>query len=174
VPEDRVLMGVIGRPHGVRGLAHVRSYTAEPADLPGYGPFSDERGRRFSLRWVSEGVAAITEMVDGKKVPVANRDAAERLVNVRLYVDRAQLPAAGEEEFYLIDLVGLQAVGPDGAALGTVQAVHDYGAGTSLEIGSLLVPFTRACVPQVDIAGGRLVVVPPAEVSVAPDAEAAP
>jgi 16S rRNA processing protein RimM len=172
VPDALVLMGVIGRPHGVRGLAHVRSYTADPADLPGYGPFSDGRGRRFSLRWVSEGVAAITELVEGGKQPVADRNAAERLVNTRLFVARQQLPATGEDEFYLADLVGLEAVDADGAALGRVAAVHDYGAGTSLEIGPLLVPFTRACVPVVDIAAGRLVVLPPAEVVVAPDAGA--
>lgn len=174
MPEDLVLMGVIGRPHGVRGLAHVHSYTADPADLPGYGPFDDGKGRRFSLKWASEGVAAVTELVGGAKVPVTDRSAAERLVNVRLYVARARLPRPAKDEFYLVDLVGLRAVGPDGAALGTVQAVHDYGAGTSLEIGggeapALLVPFTRACVPQVDISGGILTVVPPAEVVVAPD-----
>jgi 16S rRNA processing protein RimM len=175
VPQDRVLMGVIGRPHGVRGLVHVRSYTEDPSDLPDYGPFSDERGRRFNLRWASEGVAVLTELVDGQKVPVPDRTAAEKLVNVKLYVERDQLPATDEEEFYLVDLVGLQAVKPDGSALGTVQAVHDYGAGTSLEIGgddhpALLVPFTRACVPDVNVPARRLVVVPPAEVVVAPDA----
>ena len=170
--DRRVLMGVIGRPHGVRGLVHVRSYTADPADLPGYGPFSDGHGRRFTLRWVSEGVAELSELVDGKRVKLADRNAAERLVNLRLYVDRAQLPAPGEDEFYLSDLVGLEAMGPDGAPLGRVDAVHDYGAGTSREIGPLLVPFTRACVPVVDIAAGRLTVLPPAEVVVAPDAGA--
>lgn len=172
--EARVLMGVIGRPHGVRGLAHVRSYTADPADLPGYGPFSDGQGRRFALRWVSDGVAAITELVATGTQPVTDRTAAERLVNTRLFVERAQLPATGEDEFYLSDLVGLEAVDGQGAALGRVAAVHDYGAGTSLEIGPLLVPFTRACVPVVDIEAGRLTVLPPAEVVVAPDAEMRP
>jgi 16S rRNA processing protein RimM len=168
VPEALVLMGVIGRPHGVRGLAHVRSYTAEPADLPGYGPFSDGHGRRFTLRWVSDGVAAITELADGGSRPVADRTAAERLVNTRLYVERSRLPVPEADEFYLADLVGLEAVDPAGAALGQVAAVHDYGAGASLEIGALLIPFTRACVPMVDIAAGRLVVLPPAEVNVEP------
>ena len=70
------------------------------------------------------------------------------------------------EEFYLVDLVGLQAVGTDGTPLGRVDAVHDYGAGTSLEIGTLMLPFTRACVPAVDLASGRVTVVPPAEIVV--------
>jgi 16S rRNA processing protein RimM len=104
-------------------------------------------------------------------VPVADRNAAEKLVNTRLYIDRARLPPPDDEEFYLADLVGLTAIGADGAALGTVVAVHDYGAGTSLEIARadsapLLVPFTRAVVPEVDPAAGRLTVVPPDETAV--------
>ncbi len=91
-------------------------------------------------------------------------------MNTRLHVDRDRLPPPAEDEFYLADLVGLTALGPDGAELGQVGAVHDYGAGTSLEIGALLIPFTRACVPVVDIAAGRITVAPPAEVLVAEDA----
>ena len=161
-----VLMGVIGRPHGVRGLVHVHSYTEDPARLPEYGPLHDGSGRRFTLRWRGEGVAAISEIVDGKPVPVADRDAAQRLVNTGLYLDRDALPPPEEEEFYLADLVGLEAFDPSGQPLGPVLAVHDYGAGTSLEIGTLLIPFTRACVPEIDIAAGRLTVQPPEEVVV--------
>ena len=169
-------MGVIGRPHGVRGLLHVHSYTAVAADLPEYGPFEDGRGRRFALRWVRDGVAEVTEIVGAKLVPVADRNAAEALVNLRLLASRATLPKPDEDEFYLADLVGLEAVGPDGAPLGTVTEIHDYGAGTSLEIGPLLVPFTRACVPEIDLAAGRLTVVVPREIVVhenAPDREGA-
>ncbi len=171
--DRRVLMGVIGRPHGVRGLLHVHSYTADPADLPSYGPFTDDRGRIFTLRWQSEGVAQVREMVAGQPVAVADRAVAETLVNTRLHVDRDRLPPPAEDEFYLADLVGLTALGPDGVELGQVGAVHDYGAGTSLEIGALLIPFTRACVPVVDIAAGRITVAPPAEVLVAEDAAGA-
>lgn len=167
MPERRILMGVIGRPHGVRGLVHVHSYTADPVALPEYGPFTDDRGRRFALSWVSECVAKVAELADGREVAPRDRTAAEALVNVRLYVERDRLPPPGDEdEFYLADLVGLRAVAVDGAELGRVDAVHDYGAGASLEIGRLLVPFTRACVPKVDLAGGLVTVVPPAEVNV--------
>jgi 16S rRNA processing protein RimM len=172
VAERRIEMGVIGRPHGVRGLVRVHSHTADPAELAAYGPFNDARGRRFSLRWTGEGIAEISELIDGRAVAVADRTGAEKLVNTPLFVEREQLPAAGEEEFYLADLVGLEAFGPDGAALGRVAAVHDYGAGASLEIGALMVPFTRACVPDVDVAGGRIGVVLPDEVAVAENAEA--
>ena len=167
MPEARILMGVVGRPHGVRGLLRVHSYTAEPSDLPEYGPFTDDRGRTWAVAWASDGVARLAEIVGAREVPVADRTAAERLVNTRLYVDRAQLPAAEEDEFYLADLVGLEAVA-DGVPIGTVGAVHDYGGGVSLEIGGLLVPFTRAAVPEIDLAAGRIVVALPAEVVAAP------
>ncbi len=173
MPEQRILLGVVGRPHGVRGLVHVHSYTADPVDLPEYAPFSDERGRVFALRWVSEGVAELSELVDGARRPVRDRAVAEKLVNTRLFVPRDRLPPPEAEEFYLSDLIGLAAVRADGAALGVVDQVHDYGAGASLEIGRLLVPFTRACVPVVDLAGGRVVVVAPEEVVVAEDAATA-
>jgi 16S rRNA processing protein RimM len=169
VPDSRILMGVIGRPHGVRGLVHVTSYAE---DLTAYGPLSDPKGRRFVLRWRGEGVAEIAEIVDGAEVKVADRTAAEKLTNTRLLVDRSQLAEPEEDEFYLADLVGLIARNTGDATLGTVTAVHDYGAGASLEIARehappLLVPFTRVCVPKVDIAAGLLVVAPPEEVEAA-------
>ena len=165
---QRILMGVIGRPHGVRGLLHVQAYTSDPAGLTAYGPLCDERGRWFSLRWRSEGVAEVAHILDGKRVPVATRDEAASLVNVRLHIPRERLPKADDEEFYLADLVGLAAFQPDGTALGEVGAVHDYGGGASLEIGPLLVPFTRAAVPDIDLAAGRMTVVLPSETVVAP------
>src|SRR5579875_1425437 len=172
MPDRLILLGQIGRPHGVRGLVHVTSHTAEPADLASYGTLVDDRGRRWRLRWRGEGVAELTDEATGRRL--ADRGEAEKLVNARLYVERDRLPAPEEDEFYLADLVGLAALDGSGAALGTVAAVHDYGAGASLEIlregaPPLIVPFTRAVVPAVDLAGGRLTVIPPDEVSVAPD-----
>jgi 16S rRNA processing protein RimM len=164
MPGGLVAMGVIGRPHGVRGLVRVTSFTAEPADLASY-PLQDERGRRFALEWRGEGIAAIGERAGGETRWVRDRDAAARLTNVRLYAPREALPPPEDDEFYLTDLVGMAAFDAAGKPLGTVAAVHDYGAGASLEIGALLVPFTRACVPEVDVAARRLTVVPPAEVA---------
>ncbi len=167
MPEKDILLGVIGRPHGVRGHVRVHSYTSDPADLVAYGTLHDDQGRPVALRWVGEGVAEISEVSGAELRRVADRSTAERWVNRRLYVDRDTLPPPEPDEFYLADLVGLEVVGPDGD-MGRVVAVHDYGAGTSLEIARaegapLLVPFTSACVPDVDISGGRLHVVPPAE-----------
>jgi len=166
--DSRILMGVVGRPHGVRGLVHVTSYTEDPAALAQYAPLFDEQGRAWRLAWRGEGVA---ELMDASGAKVADRTAAEKLTNLRLFVPRAALPEPETEEFYLADLIGLAARGADGAVLGRVRQVHEYGAGTSLEIevpngGSLLVPFTRAAVPSIDLAARVLDVVPPDELIV--------
>ena len=171
MPESRILLGVIGRPHGVRGLVHVISHTADPASLAEYGPLSDDKGRRFTLVWRGEGIAELHEHRASTLVRIADREAAAGLANTHLYIDRAALPPPEAEEFYLTDLIGLAAVDQQGRDLGTVSAVHDYGAGAILEIGpALLVPFTRDAVPEVDIAGGRVTIVPPVEVEVPPEA----
>lgn len=175
MPDRRILMGVVGRPHGVRGLVHVSSYTADPADLAGYGPLLDDAGRAWTLAWRASGVA---ELRDAAGRPVQDRGAAERLVNTKLWMDRDRLPPPEEGEFYLADLVGMAALDPAGAQVGRVTVVHDYGAGTSLEIerpgaAPLLVPFTHACVPHVDPAAGTLVVAEPDEIMVEDTTEAA-
>lgn len=175
MPDRRILMGVVGRPHGVRGLVHVSSYTADPADLAGYGPLLDDAGRAWTLAWRASGVA---ELRDAAGRPVQDRGAAERLVNTKLWMDRDRLPPPEEGEFYLADLVGMAALDLAGAQIGRVAVVHDYGAGTSLEIerpgaAPLLVPFTHACVPHVDPAAGTLVVAEPDEIMVEDTTEAA-
>ena len=147
------------------------SHTADPSALTGYGPLSDLAGRRFTLRWIGEGIAEISEIVDGKPVKIADRTAAERLTNTKLFITRDRLPVPEDDEYYLADLIGLVAISADGTPLGIVSVVHDYGAGVSLEIaqdqaGSLLVPFTAECVPEVDVASGRVVVALPDEVDV--------
>jgi 16S rRNA processing protein RimM len=169
VAEARILLGVIGRAHGVRGLVRVTSHTADPADLTAYGPLSDAAGRRFVLRWRGDAIAEVAELVNGTSVKVTDRTQAEALTNTRLYIDRAQLPPAEDDEFYLTDLIGLAALGADGVAIGRLAVVHDYGAGVSLEIERdgrppLIVPFTKAVVPVVDIAGGRVTILPPQEI----------
>jgi len=167
MPDSRILLGSIGRPHGVRGLVRVTSHTADPADLTAYGPLSDAKGRRFVLRWRAEGLAQVAEVVNGVEVPVADRTAAEKLTNTQLFIARTQLPAPEEDdEYYLADLIGLAAFDEAGRQVGKVSAVHDYGAGSSLELDAgLIVPFTRVCVPTVDLSAGRIVVVPPEEVA---------
>lgn len=161
-----ILMGVIGKPHGVRGAVHVHAYAEDPDALAGL-PLRGGDGRRFRLVWTGEGIARIAEIGEAGERPVADRDAAARLTNTRLFVERADLPPPDEDEFYLADLIGLAAIGIDGEKLGTVAAVHDYGAGASLELdGGALLPFTKAAVPEIDLAAGVVTVAPPAEIEV--------
>ncbi|MBP0447222.1 16S rRNA processing protein RimM [Roseomonas sp. SSH11] len=162
----RILVGEFGRPHGVRGLIHVRSHTAEPAAIASYGPLSDEGGdRRFVLKWLADGLV----QVEG----VADRDAAAKLTGTRLYVMREVLPQPAEDEFYLTDLIGLRAETEAGEEIGTVSAVEDFGAGSVVTLRDAngretLLPFTRAVVPVVEVAAGRIVVIPPGEREVPP------
>lgn len=148
----------------MKGLVRVRSFTAEPHAIAAYGPLQDEAGaQRIELELVGESKGALLARIHG----IADRDAAERLKGVRLYVRRADLPEPAAEEFYQADLEGLDARLADGTKFGTVRAVHDFGAGAHLEIAgaagkTMLVPFTMAAVPVVDIAGGWIVIEPPA------------
>jgi len=171
--DDRlILMGVIGRPHGVRGLVRVNAYTEDPGALAEYAPLIDRTGRKFELEWVSENIAQLTEITAAGPRRISDRNEAERLTNTELFAPRSALPEAEDGEFYLADLVGLAARNAAGADIGKVIAVHDYGGGVSLEIGGagtpLLVPFTRQAVPVVDVSSGHLIVDPPAETEAAP------
>lgn len=152
-------MGAVTGAFGVRGDVRVKSFCADPAAIARYGPvFTEDGARSFDLKIVKALKGAFAVRLSG----VTTREQAEGLRGTRLHVPRAVLPDPGEEEYYHSDLVGLQALDPGGAALGRVAAVHDHGAGDYLEIrgtgGTRLVPFTRAAVPTVDIAGGRLIV----------------
>lgn len=166
MPVERILVGEIGRPHGVRGLVRVQSFTAEPADIAAYGPLSDEGGgKHYALQWLGGGLARIEGVND--------RDAAAKLTGTRLYVARDRLPPPEEEEFYLADLIGLAARDAEGREMGRVAAVEDFGAGTILTLRDeqgreTLLPFTRAVVPVVDVAGGFVTVQPPEAVVVPP------
>lgn len=158
--ETKVLLGEIGRPHGVRGLVRVRAFTVEPEGLVAYGPLTDESGaRRFELELLADDLARITGVTD--------RDTAARLTGTRLYVPREALPPPEDpEEFYLSDLEGLAAFTVAGDALGRIRAVEDHGAGAFLVLEGppeRLVPFTRAAVPTVDLAAGRVMVTLPEE-----------
>ncbi len=161
----RVCMGIVGAPHGVRGAVRVKSFTDAPDAIASYGALEDETGERhFTPRVV--GPAKGDGMVIVTFPGVDDRDRAEKLRGLRLYAPRAALPATGEDEFYHADLVGLAALLRDGTPLGTVIAVHDFGAGDMIEIARdagmpVLVPFTRAAVPDVDLAARRVVIDPP-------------
>ena len=163
--ERLILMGVIGKPHGVRGQVRVNVFAEDPEILETH-MLASRAGQRFTLRWAHEKVAHLSEITPHGPRPITDRNEAATLTNTELFIPRAALPAPEEEEFYLADLIGLAARDADGAEIGTIANVLDYGAGASLEIapGGTLLPFTRACVPVVDIQGGFVVVMPPTEV----------
>lgn len=158
---NQILVGVIGAAHGVRGELRLKSYTAEPAAIANYGPLVTVGGPRtvelLSFRSLKDDMGVVR--IKG----VEDRTAAEALTNVKLYVDRARLPAPEEDEFYHADLVGLRAETTAGEVIGEVVALQNFGAGDLVEIAppdgeTLLVPFTKAFIPNVDIGAGRIVV----------------
>ncbi|WP_298281412.1 ribosome maturation factor RimM [Acidocella sp.] len=161
-----ILMGVIGKPHGVRGAVRVHSH-AEDADTLAGHTLTDRKGRRFQIVWAHENVAWIDEVVAGGKRRVATRTEAEALTNTELFIARGELPETEAEEFYFTDLIGLEARTSEGKVLGKIAEVLDFGAGASLELApsGALIPFTRACVPVVNVAAGFVVVNPPREVA---------
>jgi 16S rRNA processing protein RimM len=158
--QDRVLLGVVAAAHGIRGLVRIKSFTEDPMAVAAYGPLSDKSGtKEYRVEALRAVRGAVLARIDG----VADRTAAEALRGVQLYVERAQLPATGEREWYEVDLIGLAAIGTDGRDWGKVIAFHNFGAGSMIEVsGGLMLPFTDDAVPEVDLAGGKVVVDPPA------------
>lgn len=162
----RILIGRIAAAHGIRGEVVVHSYADDPGDIASYGPLADKSGMRaFDLKLVGVSSKGIIARVDG----VADRTSAEALRGTELFVDRGQLPAPDAEEFYHVDLIGLEAVSPEGVVIGRIVGVENFGAGDLLDIRptgggqSDLVPFAEAFVPEVDLAAGRVVVRMPVE-----------
>jgi len=160
MPQDRVLLGVVAAPHGVRGLVRIKSFTEDPMAVAAYGPLSDESGKKeYRVEALSAARGAVLARIEG----VADRTAAEALRGLRLFVERQRLPHTGEREWYEADLIGLEAVGTDGRDWGKVIAFHDFGAGSVMEVsGGVMLPFTDEAVPEIDVAGGKVLIDPPA------------
>jgi len=164
--KDRVLVGKFGAAHGIKGEVRLQSFTGVPSAIGTYGPLFDSGGRSFALTHlrVVKGDLFVAR-VDGLK----NRTEAEALTNVELFVPRAALPAPEEDEFYLSDLIGLEAFEGE-EKLGTIVDVLNFGGGDILEVApvaggeTLLLPFTKEIVPEIDIARRRVSVVPPDEI----------
>ena len=162
---DRIRVARIGAAHGIRGEVKLWSFTEDPLAVTDYGPLETADGaRRFEIEAARPAKDHLVARLKG----IGDRDAAEKLRNTDLYVPRDRLPPIEEADtFYHADLVGLAAVREDGTALGTVTAIHNFGAGDLIEIAPpagepLLLPFTETTVPTIDLKAGRVVVVPPA------------
>jgi 16S rRNA processing protein RimM len=165
--ETRVCVAQIGAAHGLKGEVRLWSFTQDPAAVARYGLLESEDGaRRFEIMQMR----AAKDHFIARLAGVDERNAAEALRNVKLYVPRERLPDPDDGEFYHADLIGLAVATVTGEALGEVVAVHNFGAGDILEVrpaagrDTIMLPFTDAAVPQIDLAAGKIVVDPPREV----------
>ena len=159
---QRICVAQIGAPHGVRGEVKLWPFTSDPLSVGTYGPLETEDG---AAHFEIEALRAAKDHLIVRLKGVNDRDAAERLTNTKLFVPRERLPATdADDEFYHADLIGLAVVDTAGNALGSVAAVHNFGAGDLIEVKpvqgntTVLLPFTEAAVPVVDIAGHKIVI----------------
>jgi 16S rRNA processing protein RimM len=156
----------IGAAHGVRGAVKLWTFTEDPLAVNSYGPLSTKDGtRQFEVTHIREAKDHLVASLKG----ITTRDEAERLNGIELYVARDRLPGTDDDEYYHADLIGLAAVNAANESLGRVVAIHNFGAGDIIEIAppdgaTLLLPFTNAVVPTVDLASGRVVIELPAEI----------
>jgi 16S rRNA processing protein RimM len=162
----QICIARIGAPHGVRGAVKLWTFTEDPLAVKAYGPLVTKDGtRQFEVTHAREAKGHLVATLKG----VTSRDEAERLNGIELYIARKKLPATGEDEYYHADLIGLAAVTSANEPLGRVIAIHNFGAGDIIEIApprgaTMLLPFTNAVVPSVDLAGGRVVIELPKEI----------
>ena len=156
----------IGAPHGVRGAVKLWTFTEDPFAVKHYGPLMTRDGtRQFEVTQVREARDHLVATLKG----VASREDAERLKGIELYIAREKLPDTDDDEYYHADLIGLNAVNAANEPLGRVVAIHNFGAGDIIEIApahgtTMLLPFTNAVVPTVDLKGGRVVIELPKEI----------
>jgi len=157
-----VLMGVVTGARGLKGELRVKAFTADPEALFDYGPLTDEQGQAsYKGRVTGQGKGQLLVRLDG----IGDRTAADAIKGLKLYVARDALPETEEDEFYYSDLIGLRAELINGEELGVIRWVLEAGAGASLEVdtktGTVMVPFTKAAVPVVDMDNGKVVIDPP-------------
>ncbi len=160
---EKVCVAVLAGAYGVRGELRLKSFTAEPRAIADYSPLTGDDGQEYDVTLGSPIKGGFSARLTG----ISSREAADALRGTRLYVPREKLPALPDDEFYHADLIGLEVVDTGGAIVGRVRAVLDHGAGDLLEVAlpggsrTILLPFTRATVPTVDLSAGRLVADPP-------------
>jgi 16S rRNA processing protein RimM len=162
--SEKVCVGAIAGSFGVRGEVRLKSFTAIPEDIASYAPVETEDGKRsFTVnitRQIKNGLAA-------RMSGIATKEEADALRGTQLFVPRDRLPSLPDDEFYHADLIGLEVTDTGGASLGKVLAVINNGADDLLELSApgqkqtVLLPFTKAVVPTVDLAQGRIVADPP-------------
>lgn len=163
--RKRVCLGRASGARGLKGEVRIKTFTQDPMDIAAYGPLEDESGTRS---FIIDSAAPDKDGVIARIAGIDTREAADALRGVEFYVNRGRLPDTEDEsEFYYADLIGLVAINEEGAALGQVVSVQNYGAGDLLEIRpatggpTVLVPFTEEIVPDIDMEAGWLLMLPP-------------
>ncbi len=173
-PADLVLLGEFGRPQGLNGEVRLKSYTGDPLAIAGYGPLETTDGRRFTLTKARSAPGGSPDLLIVRVAGVDDRSGAEALNRLVLYCPRERLGDPEPDEFFAADLVGLDVVDTSGAPVGTIVAVPNYGGGDLLEIrpatggATALLHFTKAFVPEIDMANRRAVIDPPEDLFAAP------
>jgi 16S rRNA processing protein RimM len=163
---SQICVARIGAAHGVRGAVKLWTFTEDPLAVKAYGPLVTKDGaRQFEVTHAREAKGHLVATLKG----IGTREEAERLNGIELYIARDKLPATDENEYYHADLIGLDAVNAANEPLGRVIAIHNFGAGDIIEIApahgaTMLLPFTNAVVPSVDLAGGRVIIELPDEI----------
>lgn len=159
-----MLLGEIGAAQGLKGEVRLHSFTEEEEAITAYGPLEDETGHVIEIEALRATPKALIARVKG----VTTREGAEALTGTKLYIPRSRLPEREEEEWYHAELIGLAALDRGGVTIGRVVAIQNFGAGDLLELApanggpTVLIPFTRETVPEIDVEGERLTLVPPA------------
>ena len=168
--SNKVCIGVIAGAHGVRGQVRVKSFTADVDAVSNYGTLSDAKGKlSFDLTMTGQTKGQLICNIKG----VNDRNAAEDLKGMELFIDRDALPETDEDEFYYTDLIGMRMELVDGTPYGLLKAVHNFGADDLLDVnltegGTVMLPFTKEVIPSIDMAARLLVVNPPAETEARP------
>jgi 16S rRNA processing protein RimM len=163
---SQICVARIGAAHGVRGAVKLWTFTEDPLAVKRYGPLTTKDGtRQFEVATAREAKGHLVATLKG----IATRDEAERLNGVELYIAREKLPDTDDDEYYHADLIGLAAVSAADEPIGRVIAIHNFGAGDIIEVApphgtTMLLPFTNAVVPTVDLGSGRVVIVLPDEI----------
>ena len=159
-PRDQVLVGVIVGAHGIKGEVKLKSFTSEPLSVGRFGPLQSSSGQSFEIVKLK---AAKDDFIAGLK-GIADRNEAETLKGIELFVSREKLPKLKEHETYAHDLMGLDVLLDDGSRLGKLVGMPNYGAGDLLEVAvegsaeTILIPFTSSFVPQDDFSSDKITV----------------
>lgn len=161
---DRICLGAFAGAQGVKGETKVKCFTENAADICSYGILQSEDGKIFyELSYIRADKLGAICRVKG----IDNREFMQSLKGTRLYVTRDKLPEPDEEEFYHVDLIGLDVRDDEGVSIGSIKSVQDFGAGDLLEIDpsvtdgeaepSFFIPFTLDVVPKVHVKDGYVV-----------------